>query len=149
MSKQGRRLGLGPRLGLEGALHQCLRITAAATSLVLAGILLTSCGASATAEATQACVLVHRSIQIYDHSRSAHGAQARSDLARAEMLLARAVAPANLAASTDSYWQALAGTLAEARQLPESHLIGSLRAQCAPGATNQGEYVKPFKSQGQ
>ncbi|WP_298207996.1 hypothetical protein [Ferrimicrobium sp.] len=118
-------------------------------SLVLASVLLSSCGASATAEADQACTLVHKSIQIYDSAQTADSAKARAELARAELLLAEAVSPANLAASTDSYWQPLAGTLAESNQLPESRLVIALRAQCAPSATNQGEYVVPYKSQGQ
>jgi hypothetical protein len=119
------------------------------TGMAIAGLLLASCGTSASSEANQACILVHRSIKLYDASHITHGPRARSDLARAELLLAQAVAPANLAASTDSYWQSLAGTLAETEQLPESRLINSLRAQCAPSASNQGEYIKPFKSQGQ
>ena len=118
-------------------------------SIALTGALLSSCGASATAEADQACTLVHQSIRLYDASQTADASKARTDLARAELLLAQAVSPANLAASTDSYWQPLAGTLAETEQLPESRLVIALRAQCAPSATNQGEYVVPYKSQGQ
>jgi hypothetical protein len=118
-------------------------------SLVTAGSLLSSCGASATSDATQACVLVHRSIRLYDASRATTGAKSRKDLAHAELLLSEALSPANLAASTSTNWQALAGTLAEAQQLPESRLVPSLKAQCSASATNQGEYIVPFKSSGQ
>jgi hypothetical protein len=118
-------------------------------SLVATGGLLSSCGASATSDATQACVLVHRSIRLYDASKATTGAKARADLARAELLLSEAVSPANLAAATSTNWQALAGTLAESQQLPESRLVPSLQAQCSSAATSQGEYVVPFKSSGQ
>ncbi len=118
-------------------------------SLFAASILLSACGASASSDATRACVLVHRSIRLYEAAKSVTKTQAHADLARAERLLAEAVSPANLAASTNTYWQALAGTLAEAQQLPESRLVVSLKAQCSAASANEGEYVVPYKSKGQ
>ncbi|WP_152623227.1 hypothetical protein [Ferrimicrobium acidiphilum] len=132
----------------RATLRRYFGTTSMLTGVAIAGLLLASCGTSASSEANRACMLVHRSIKLYDASHITHGSRARSDLARAELLLSQAVAPANIAASTDSYWQSLAGTLAETGQLPESRLINSLRAQCAPSANNQGEYIKPFKPQG-
>lgn len=111
------------------------------------GVVLAACGPSATAYATRACTLVHRSLALYRAASDARPATGIIERREAERLLEDAIQPANLAASTSTVWQALAGTLAEVGLVSEGRLAPTLAAQCTPSALEGGEYVVPFKSQ--
>jgi hypothetical protein len=112
------------------------------------GAVLAACGPSATAYASKACGLVRRSLALYHAAADASPSTGLIERREAERLLEQAVQPANLAASTSTAWQALAGTLAEVGLVPEDRLAPTLSAQCTRTALEGGEYVVPFKSQG-
>jgi len=112
------------------------------------GAVLAACGPSATAYASKACGLVHRSLALYHAAAKANSATGQVERREAQRLLEQAVQPANLAASTSPAWQALAGALAEASLVPESRLAPTLAAACTTSALKGNEYVVPFKSQG-
>ena len=101
-------------------------------SLALVGLALatSACGASATANGTQACKLVRQSLAISAGNPSPSAQQ------RALELLRQALPLAAIAAGTNGSWQPLEATLSESNRVPLDHLRPALTAECAPG--NEG-----------
>ncbi len=99
---------------------------------VLAGLAVftSACGASATANGTQACKLVRRSLAI------SAGHPSPSAQQRALELLRQALPLAAIAAGSNGNWQPLEATLSESNRVPLNHLRSALTAECAPG--NEG-----------
>ncbi len=108
------------------------RTRAVLAALSIAGLALatSACGASATANGTQACKLVRESLSISAGNPSPAARQ------RALELLRQALPLAAIAAGTNGNWQPLEATLSESNRVPINHLRSALTAECAPG--NEG-----------
>lgn len=104
-----------------------------AASVVLgAAVTLGACAQSnGRGLAYQACKKVRQSIHLVHEAASQPPAKARSLRYRAVLDLQAAEPLAAVAAGEDTEWDALQATLEEAGQIPESHLISALSAQCA------------------
>jgi hypothetical protein len=95
------------------------------------GAALSACGDSGTTLAKQACNHVDRSLVLL--AESAHQANASSSSLlqqRAYLQLRQALPIAAQAAYHDGQWQALMTTVAESNRVPETTLVGALKAQC-------------------
>jgi hypothetical protein len=95
------------------------------------GAALSACGNSGAALAKQACGHVDRSLVLL--TESAHQADPSSSSLlqqRAYLQLRQALPIAAQAAYHDGQWQALMTTVAESNRVPETTLVGALKAQC-------------------
>jgi len=120
-----------------------------ATVLVtLTGVALSACDSSGSGQALaqQACVHVQHSLR--DFSRSTVAGTPADTAARlqneaAQELLA-ALPLAAAANSDDGSWNSLMTVISEGSTVDESHLVPSLRAQCAvANASNKNVNVNP------
>ena len=120
------------RLNTAETCGRRVRTRAGLALLSLAGLALgaSACGASATANGTQACKLVRESLSI-----SAKGSSAAAQQ-RALELLRQALPLAAIAAGANGNWQPLEATLSESNRVPITRLRSALSAECAPG--NEG-----------
>jgi hypothetical protein len=95
------------------------------------GSVLSACGNSGTTLAKQACVHVDRSLVLLAESAQQVDASSSSTLQREAYLQLRQALPiAAEAAYHDGQWQSLMTTVAESNRVPESILVGALKAQC-------------------
>ena len=95
------------------------------------GTALGACGTSGTGLAQQACSHVNASIALFARSEHQSDPTTASALKQRANLELRAALPiAAQAAFHDGQWQALMTTVSESSRVPESSLVGALRAQC-------------------
>jgi hypothetical protein len=112
----------------------------AAVLMTLSGVALTACDsrASGQALAQQACVHVHHSLRDFSLSTVAGTPPALvtrlQDEAAQELRTALPLAAA--ANSDDGSWNSLMTVISQGATIDESHLIPSLRAQCAVADAN-------------
>jgi hypothetical protein len=109
-------------------------------AILLAAVVLASCGQSAQANGEEACKLVHRSLVLYRASNPAT-VNGRSERQEAMRLLRQALPYASIAAGANGAWRPLKYTLGETSQVGEGKLVTALKAQCSPAGENQGEYL--------
>jgi hypothetical protein len=119
----------------------------AAVLATLTGVAASACDSrgSGQALAQQACVHVHQSVRDFSRSTVAGTPPALvtrlQDQAARELRAALPLAAA--ANSDDGSWNSLMTVISEGATVDETHLIPSLRAQCAVADTNQDQNVNP------
>ena len=129
-----------------------LRLAAAALVITGLGASLSACGNSGATLAKQACTHINRSITLLkesdhqsDHGRCGPVKQQAYDQLRAALPIAAE------AAYNDGQWQALMTTVSESNRVPESTLVGALKAQCSeadshrlrPGCRRRHRSLRP------
>ncbi len=110
-----------------------VRVLGPLTALVLASVILSSCGTNgAVADARASCVLVKRAIAIQVRSEAPNlSANRRASLeGRAMGELLKATPMAADATSLDGSWNALQTTINESERVPLKDLIPSLTRLC-------------------
>jgi hypothetical protein len=96
------------------------------------GVGLSACSNDGASAARQACGHVERSLALYRQSTQASNPARSHALADQAYIQLRAALPLTWqAASQNALWQALLTTVSESNRVPESHLVTSLKAQCA------------------
>jgi hypothetical protein len=118
--------------------------------LFISGVFLSSCGASAGANAKKACGIVNNSLATYRTATiEANPAQSAQDKAKALTMLRNALPLAAIASGSNLEYQALKATLSESNRVPEKLLVNALTRECrqilptAPGQQVPGGYVPP------
>ena len=110
-----------------------VRVLSPLCALVLAGVVLSSCGTNgAVVDARAACVLVKRAITIQTRSDAPTlSATRRATLeGRAMSELLKATPKAADATSIDGSWNALMTTINESERVPLKNLVPSLTRLC-------------------
>jgi hypothetical protein len=110
-----------------------VRVLGPLTALVLASVVLSSCGTSgAVTDARKSCVLVRRALAIQTQSESPSlSANERAALeGRAMSELLKATPSAADATSLDGSWNALMTTINESERVPLKDLVPSLTRLC-------------------
>jgi hypothetical protein len=122
-------------------------VIVAAVLVTLTGVTLSACDSSASglALAQEACVHVHNSVR--DYSRSTVAGTPAPTVTRLQNQAAqelRAALPLAAAAnSDDGSWNSLMTVISESATVDMSHLVPSLRAQCAVADSNDNQNVNP------
>jgi len=109
------------------------RVLAPLSALVLASVVLSSCGTNgAVADARASCVLVKRAITIQSQSEAPNLTSTRRDSleGRAMSELLKATPKAADATSIDGSWNALMTTINESERVPLKDLVPSLTRLC-------------------
>ena len=109
------------------------RVLAPLSALVLASVVLSSCGTNgAVADARASCVLVKRAITIQSQSEATNLTSTRRDSleGRAMSELLKATPKAADATSIDGSWNALMTTINESERVPLKNLVPSLTRLC-------------------
>jgi len=109
------------------------RVLAPLSALVLASVVLSSCGTNgAVADARASCVLVKRAITIQSQSEAPNLTSTRRDSleGRAMSELLKATPKAADATSIDGSWNALMTTINESERVPLKNLVPSLTRLC-------------------
>jgi len=109
------------------------RVLAPLSALVLASVVLSSCGTyGAVADARASCVLVKRAITIQSQSEAPNLTSTRRDSleGRAMSELLKATPKAADATSIDGSWNALMTTINESERVPLKNLVPSLTRLC-------------------
>ncbi len=137
-----RRIGIRSTSLIRGALI--------ISAVGISGSVLSACGASASANAKQACGYVDQSISQFRLSTTqTNPALAASYQKKALTQLGSALPLAAIAAGSNGVYQALMATLSESSRVPEKLLVNALTRECAqvlPSNPNQqapGGYVPP------
>ena len=109
------------------------RVLGTLVALVLASVVLSSCGTSgAVTDARASCVLVKRALVIQTQSEAPHLSAARRAAleGRAMSELLKATPKAADATSIDGSWNALMTTINESERVPLKNLVPSLTRLC-------------------
>lgn len=109
------------------------RVLVPLSALVLASVVLSSCGTSgAVTDARASCVLVKRALVIQTRSEAANltPAQRAALEGRAMSELLKATPAAADATSIDGSWNALMTTINESERVPLKNLVPSLTRLC-------------------
>ena len=107
------------------------RLATGAVVVVGLGAFLSACSNSGTTLAKQACTHVDRSLTLLAESaRQADAASSTVLQQEAYLQLRQALPIAAEAAYHDGQWQSLMTTVAESNRVPETTLVGALKAQC-------------------
>jgi hypothetical protein len=110
-----------------------VRVLGPITALVLASVVLSSCGTSgALSDARASCVLVKRAIAIQMQSEAPSLSAARRTALEAQAMseLLKATPKAADATSIDGSWNALMTTINESERVPLKNLVPSLKRLC-------------------
>jgi hypothetical protein len=87
--------------------------------------------------ALQACSHVDRSVTLYERSLTETGPAQSADQDQALAELNDAQGPAAQAAGEDPQWEGLVTTISNSSRVPESDLVGALKAQCQAAESGQ------------
>ncbi len=116
----------------------------ASCAIALGGTLLAACGASAGANAKEACGFVDQSIAQFNQANSeANPGLAKAQQKKALDLLGSALPLASVAAGSNGVYQALMATLSESSRVPEKLLVNALSRECAQVLPSNADQQAP------